>query len=49
MTDLELAIGHHFPVFALVATMGMEFAVAPPGVGGDPPRPIRPSRRPWIP
>lgn len=34
MTDLELAIGHHLTVFALVAIIALEFALLRPGLSG---------------
>jgi putative membrane protein len=34
VTDLELAIGHHVLVFALVAIMAVEFALVRPGLSG---------------
>jgi putative membrane protein len=34
MTDLVLAIGHHFLVFTLVAFMALEFALIRPGFAG---------------
>jgi putative membrane protein len=34
VTDLELAVGHHLLVFALVALMAAEFALIRPGLAG---------------
>jgi putative membrane protein len=34
MTDLELAVGHHLMVFALVAIIAVEFALLRPGLSG---------------